>query len=241
MNILSETTESGTLPNIYPMGDDAVTVLYGNGIKEEWYQQALGLYNSLLHNRELWIKDIILAYASVTVVYNARQILKLHRSPSCFVQQWLMQQACSGNLSKQQGRHTTIPVCYHPHLAPDLFTVAKARLLTLDQFIRLHSNRLYMVYMLGFLPGFAYLGKLHPQLFFPRRRTPHARVEAGSVAIAGNQTGIYPFESPGGWHIVGKTPLNMFDPTKDQPCLLQHGDTVRFKPISLKQFENLAP
>ena len=123
-----------------------------------------------------------------------------------------------------------IPVLYGNASGPDLEPAATTLALSPSELIRLHSEREYTVYMMGFTPGFPYLGILNEKLSLPRLSTPRTRVPAGSVAIAGSQTGIYPVDSPGGWHIIGHTPLKLFDPTSETPFLFSPGDTVKFIP-----------
>jgi inhibitor of KinA len=138
-----------------------------------------------------------------------------------------------------------IPVCYGEDLGPDLQDVAAMHGITSEQVIQLHTSRTYLVYFLGFVPGFAYLGELPEPLVTPRHATPRRKVPAGSVGIAGNQTGVYPCETPGGWRLLGRTPLAMFRPERNGPgqnelSLLSIGDRVRFKAISREQFASLA-
>jgi len=129
-------------------------------------------------------------------------------------------------------RRLEIPVLYGGASGPDLEPVATTLALSPSELIRLHSEREYTVYMMGFTPGFPYLGILNEKLTMPRMSTPRTRVPAGSVAIAGSQTGIYPVDSPGGWHILGHTPLKLFDPTSETPFLFAPGDIVKFIPAN---------
>ena len=129
-----------------------------------------------------------------------------------------------------------IPVCYHSSLAPDLHLLAVQLHLTTDELIRIHVATTYRVFMLGFLPGFAYMGPVDQRIVAPRHDRPRSAVPAGSVGIAGAQTGIYPMQSPGGWQLIGRTPLQLFTPHLLPPCLLQPGDEVVMYPISLDEF-----
>jgi inhibitor of KinA len=128
-------------------------------------------------------------------------------------------------------------VCYGGAFGEDMEALALTRGLSIDQVVAIHSGTTYHVHMLGFVPGFAYLGGLDERLATPRRDTPRPRVPAGSVAIAGGQTAVYPLETPGGWHIIGRTPLRLFRPDAAPPSLLNAGDTVRFVPITAREFE----
>jgi inhibitor of KinA len=133
-------------------------------------------------------------------------------------------------------RHVEIPVCYGGEFGPDLDEVAALHGITGDRVIDLHTSATYLVYFLGFVPGFAYLGELPKELITPRLATPRKKVPRGSVGIAGNQTGVYPFETPGGWRLLGRTPLAMFRTDHHGLSLLSIGDRVRFAPISREQF-----
>jgi inhibitor of KinA len=138
-----------------------------------------------------------------------------------------------------KARHVEIPVCYGGEFGPDLAEVCAARGLTEAQAIELHASVAYLVYFLGFVPGFAYLGELPKALVIPRLATPRKKVPAGSVGIAGNQTGVYPFATPGGWRLLGRTPVRMFQAEREELSLLSIGDCVRFTPISSERFAEL--
>jgi inhibitor of KinA len=130
-----------------------------------------------------------------------------------------------------------IPVCYGGEFGPDLHAVASFAHLSPDEVVRVHSSAIYRVFMLGFVPGFAYLGLVDERIAMPRHSTPRIRVPAGSVGLAGVQTGIYPAETPGGWQLIGRTPVRPFDPARAQPFLMKAGDAVEFYPIDRTEFE----
>lgn len=132
-----------------------------------------------------------------------------------------------------------IPVCYDGEFGPDLEHVARHHGISTDRVIRIHESGEYEVWMLGFAPGFAYLGGLSERIATPRHATPRVSVPAGSVGIAGGQTGVYPFESPGGWQLIGRTPLRMFDPERSPAALLAPGDRVRFRAIAREEFDTI--
>jgi inhibitor of KinA len=136
-------------------------------------------------------------------------------------------------------RQWRIPVCYEGGFAPDLAEVAQLSGLAADEVVTLHSTTRYHVYMLGFLPGFPYMGDLPPQLALPRRADPRVRVPAGSISIATSLTAIYPYESPGGWHLIGTTPIRLFDAERARPALLAPGDGVLFDPIDPASFASI--
>ncbi len=135
----------------------------------------------------------------------------------------------------QKNKLWKIPVCYSLKLAPDLGSFLKSKSLTIDELIVLHTTPLYRVYFLGFLPGFFYLGGLNEKLNLPRKTTPALKVAKGSVAIGGNQTGVYPSDSPGGWHVIGRSPIDFFDLKKDAPCFVEPNDLIQF--VSVKESE----
>ncbi|MBR0567552.1 5-oxoprolinase subunit PxpB [Azoarcus sp. L1K30] len=137
------------------------------------------------------------------------------------------------------GRHWRLPVCYEGELAPDLGQTAAALGIATDDVVALHAGRDYVVYMLGFLPGFPFMGDVPEALRLPRRAEPRLRVPAGSVAVANGLTAIYPWESPGGWHLLGRCPVPLFDAACPSPSLLAAGDSVRFEPVSMTEYRRL--
>lgn len=187
------------------------------------------------------IKDLVAAYSSLMVMYDPFLVYNKYAPKSTvfdFVKNKLKEafEAAEGGASIQI-REFSVPVCYHPDFGYDLKLMAAARQISINELIHLHCSKSYRVYMIGFLPGFAYMGKVHEKLAMPRKSQPR-EVEAGSVGIAGWQTGIYPLPSPGGWQIIGRTPLKLFEQMKDSPVLLAAGDTVKFYPISREEFES---
>src|SRR5699024_5992541 len=135
---------------------------------------------------------------------------------------------------RRKPRQLLLPVCYDPLVAPDLDLVSKQKKLSRSQVIAIHCAGEYRVFMIGFLPGFPYLGGLDKRLEIPRKEQPRRKVAAGSVGIAGSQTGIYPQESPGGWQIIGRCPIPLFDPLADPPCPIAPGDVIKFREIGLE-------
>ena len=142
-------------------------------------------------------------------------------------------------ISTESFREHTIPICYGGMHGPDLVDVARNLQMDPLEIIRVHSQVKYTVFMMGFVPGFAYLGELPDVLTVARRPTPRSKVAAGSLGIAGRQTGIYPIEVPGGWQLIGQTPLTLFNPAKPSPALLSAGDQVVFNPISAEEFKHI--
>jgi len=153
---------------------------------------------------------------------------------------WLREQAPQAlGWEAPDGREVVFPACYDPTMAPDLNEVAAATGLTTAEVVRLHSASRYTAEVVGFMPGFAYLGGLDPQLKLDRRTVPRPRVPEGGIAIAGLQSAIYPSPTPGGWHLIGRCPVRLFDPNRSPPALMTEGDTIRFEPIDKAEFERL--
>ncbi len=144
-----------------------------------------------------------------------------------------------GQATVPEAKTVDIPVCYGDDFGPDLDFVAGHNNLSTDEVVCLHSAAAYRIYAIGFAPGFCYLGGLDPRLHAPRLDTPRLNVAAGSVGIAGSQTGVYPLTSPGGWRLIGRTPLRLFAPERQQPILYKPGDTIRFRSISTDEFQHL--
>jgi inhibitor of KinA len=226
---------------IEPLGDHALTVKLGEIIDEKINKKVLALFHYLQQKNIEEVKDYIPAYASLTVVYDIAEIKK-HHALSAFEYMHNMIEDALRNFNESLQVETTlihIPVCYDVSLGIDLKEMAGQKNITIEEIVELHTAVTYRVYMIGFLPGFAYMGKVNTKIAAPRKAVPRKNVNAGSVGIADFQTGIYPFNSPGGWNIIGQTPLQIFNSTYTEPCVLQPGDTVKFEPISLEEFEDL--
>jgi KipI family sensor histidine kinase inhibitor len=180
------------------------------------------------------IRNLHPAYSSLLVKFDA--IRMRHEELEAILRKYLERLE---ELKLPEPRRVEIPVCYGGEFGPDLDEVCAARGITQARAIELHASVEYLVYFLGFVPGFAYLGELPEELMTPRLAAPRKRVPAGSVGIAGNQTGVYPFATPGGWRLLGRTPLKMFRADSDALSLLSIGDRVRFTPISRERFAAL--
>ncbi len=228
--------------HMYPCGDHALTIEWEDTADLANHRKVLALCRVLAAKKIAGIRDIIPAYSTVTVVYDTVALLK---NPSPIT---VYERMCENILSVVSGgemmeaptsRQVSIPVCYDLSLAPDLLSLAESHGLTTDEVIHLHTARTYRVYMIGFLPGFAYMGTVDEKLVTPRKQSPRTLVPAGSVGIAGIQTGIYPYDSPGGWQLIGRTPMQMFDTGREQPSLLQPGEEVRFQSITLTEYHQM--
>jgi len=187
------------------------------------------------------LKDVIAAYSSLSLFYDPVRV-KMHYPTSArvfdFVRSRLEEawQKTSGVFPAVHTETLRIPVCYDDSFGQDLSFIAETNHLTKEEIIRLHTSDEYYVYMIGFLPGFAYMAEVNDKLVIPRKPIP-VQVAPGSVGIAGSQTGIYPMSCPGGWQIVGRTPVSLFNPAAAVPAVLKPGDRVRFYEISREEFE----
>ncbi|MGZ3755009.1 MAG: 5-oxoprolinase subunit PxpB [Mucilaginibacter sp.] len=229
---------------IYALSEQAVTVSFGNTINEDIWQQ-VSHFNNLIHQNPFpGFVTTVPAYTSVTVFYKPVQVMLVDAMPGAdsFARVSNYLKSLKDYASKKaaiEGEIVTIPVYYGGEFGPDLEEVAAANNLTAAEVIVKHSAAIYKVYMIGFVPGFAYLGGMPEELAMPRKATPRAVIPAGSVGIAGKQTGVYPLETPGGWQIIGRTPLKLFDTGRSSPALLKAGDQVVFKPIDVVEYERL--
>ena len=221
------------IPRIYNIHDQAITIEFAAAINEAINMQVIALQHAVESNPIKGFIEAVPAYSSLTVYFSEQVSAATIRS-------WLSdlsaQISNTIHASSTLGKQISIPVCYDPSLGTDLDWVAAHLNLSLEEIISLHTSVAYRVYMIGFIPGFPYMGTLPEQLEVPRKQTPSMKIPAGSVAIAGKQTGIYPAEVPGGWQVIGRTPLKMFDPSTTPCSFLNAGDIVQFKPITLEAF-----
>ena len=219
---------------IIESGQDAFLLKFGNSIDEAVNSRIRMFCRELSRTQECQsgLIEIVPAYCSVTVYFNP---LVLSRKN---IKDVISQAAekCGSNASDDTAETHVIPVCYEGGFAPDMENVSNYTHLTKEQIISLHCAQPYLIYMLGFLPGFAYLGGLDKRLHTPRLKTPRTKIPAGSVAIGGEQTGIYPVDSPGGWQIIGRTPVKVFDPERSPQILFKAGDRIQFKPVTEDEF-----
>jgi KipI family sensor histidine kinase inhibitor len=212
-------------PTLELLGDTALLIRLGDRIDDDINDTAIALAE---HLRDHY--DAAPAYASVCIRFDVENppdtdALLAHISASLSIHR-----------APQSGRIIEIPVCYGSEFGPDIADVAAHANLSVEEVVARHAGATYTVAMLGFMLGFPYLRGLPPELATPRRATPRTQVPAGSVAIGGAQTGIYPRELPGGWQLIGRTPLELFDPSRDEPALLRPGLRVRFVPIDARDF-----
>ena len=219
------------IPRIYNIHDQAITIEFAAAINEATNMQVIALQHAVESNPIKGFIEAVPAYGSLTVYFSE------HVSTDA-VHAWLsdLSAQVSNTSLATEGKQISIPVCYDPSLGADLPWVSSHLNLSLEEIITLHTSVAYRVYMIGFIPGFPYMGTLPEQLEVPRKQTPSMKIPAGSVAIAGKQTGIYPAEVSGGWQVIGRTPLKMFDLSQSPCSFLNAGDLVTFKPITLEAF-----
>lgn len=218
-----------------PAGDCCILAEFGEGISEEINNRVRAAETVLRQSLITEIQETVPAYRSLLILYDSLSIgyADLVERLKSLESEWT-------GLSVQPGSLVRIPVVYGGDYGPDISKVASHNGITQKEVARLHTSVKYLVYMTGFAPGFPYLGGMPPGIATPRLKQPRLRVPAGSVGIAGSQTGVYPLESPGGWQIIGRTPVRLFLPEREQPALLSAGDHVEFYPIDESEFEKLS-
>ncbi len=226
---------------IFSLGDAAITIDFGNLIDKTINHEVISRFNQLREKPFLGIIDIVPAYSSLTIHYDIAKIRQLNSgTETAFeVVKQLLEEKINHPVPERtiEKRVIKIPVCYETEYAPDLQQFLSAKDMSREELVALHTQKKYNVFMIGFLPGFAYMGEVDEKIAMPRKQQPNI-VAAGSVGIAGKQTGIYPLISPGGWHIIGRTPLKLFDSKREEPILLRAEDTIQFYSISKIEYEN---
>lgn len=226
-----EQSLSIALPNpirYFPMGDQALVLSFGDTISEMVNARVRQVASHIDNWSQPGVIEYVPAYTTITIYYDP---LKITYQELLSALQMIVQDIPED--TEYIGKKKEIPVYYN---GADLAYVAQYNGLTEEEVIRLHSTPEYRVYMIGFVPGFPYLGGMDSRIATPRKEVPRLKIEAGAVGIAGEQTGVYPIETPGGWQIIGHTPLQLFDLSKESPSLLEMGDCVRFVPITYDEF-----
>jgi KipI family sensor histidine kinase inhibitor len=215
-------------------GDRGLLMEYGDAIDPEINRKVRAMATAMDQERPTGVFEFIPTYRSIIIVYDPSQTdAATLKDALCALEERLP------SIEIPPPETVEIPVCYGGDLGPDIVFVAKTHNLSIEDVIRIHSDSEYQIYMIGFTPGFPFLGGLPEVLHTPRLKTPRSRVPAGSVGIANAQTGIYPIESPGGWQLIGRTPVKLFAPVKANPFLLKAGNKLKFKPISREEYEDL--
>lgn len=217
-----------------PLGDSALVLTLGDEPDEATLGRVRAVAQALRHAAIPGVVDVVPAFGTVTIFYGIAQIGLYPGFEARVVD--VAEKAEDTTLRASAVNVVEIPVCYGGEYGPDLELVATSAGVKLEQVIELHSGAEYRVHAIGFVPGFAYLGGLPRKLHTPRRATPRGTVAAGAVGIGGAQTGVYPTSTPAGWNLIGRTPLVMFDPLRNDPALLHAGDRVKFRAISPEEF-----
>ncbi len=217
-----------------PAGDTGLLIDFGREIDPLVNAKARAMAREIQKNLFQGVEEIIPTYRSLLVIYDPLKIL-----PEQLINFIEQAQDRLDDSDTDTGKVVQIPVCYGGEFGPDIETVKKASGLGLEEVIQRHAQPEYLIYMVGFTPGFPFLGGLDEKLFTPRLKTPRVLVPEGSVGIANNQTGVYPLASPGGWQLIGRTPLPLFRPLEKNPFLYQAGDKIKFNPITPREYARL--
>ena len=225
----------------FQISENAISIEMGGDISEETLEKITRLNQSIRQNPFAGLLSTIPAYTTLTLYFNLVELMKNAGLKGSTALDKISGYISTINLETTTDQQTQspiihIPVCYDDSFGLDMEALTAFYQLKKEEIIELHSAAVYTVFMIGFVPGFPYLGGLSEKLTAPRKQNPRAAIPQGSVGIAGRQTGIYPLETPGGWQIVGRTPLRLFDAGRPQPSLLKAGDKIKFQVISLTEF-----
>lgn len=215
-------------------GDSSVLIEFGKEISPEINRKITATVQMMREQHIEGVVDAIPAFCSLLINYDPRVITfdELKKRLEALVK-------LDVKTGEEKKRIFEIPVCYGGEYGPDIANIAKNAGLTEEEVIEIHSSRDYLIYMLGFLPGFCYLGGLDERIHTPRLSNPRIKINAGSVGIGGSQTGIYPLDSPGGWQLMGMTPVKTYDPGREIPILVEAGDYIRFVPVDEEEYKRI--
>lgn len=220
--------------NILTAGDSSILIEFGKEISPEINRKIKATVQLMKEQHIEGVVDVIPAFCSLLINYDPRVIS--YDEIRERMQNLVKVDAKSGEEKK---KIYEIPVCYGGEYGPDIENIAANAGLSVEEVIKIHSSRDYLIYMLGFLPGFCYLGGLDERIHTPRLANPRIKINAGSVGIGGSQTGIYPLDSPGGWQLMGMTPVKTYDPEREVPILVEAGDYIRFVPIDEAEYKRI--
>lgn len=215
-------------------GDSSLLIVFEQSIRPEVNRRIAALVKLIRQQQIEGIVDMIPTYASLLINYNPLVISysEIYQRIICIVR-------LDTQVDSIRKKVYEIPVFYGGEYGPDLGTIAEHAGISEDEVVSIHSSQDYLIYMLGFLPGFTYLGGLDERIHTPRLANPRVRIPAGSVGIGGSQTGIYPLDSPGGWQLMGMTPVKTYDPGREKPILVEAGDYIRFRPVSNDEYNSI--
>lgn len=216
---------------ILTAGDASLLVEFGKEINPDINRKIAATVQLMREQHIEGVVDVIPSFCALLINYDPRVIG--YEEIKGRIKDLLRLEIKAG---EERKKVFEIPVCYGGEFGPDIATIAEHAGLSEQEVIELHSSRDYLIYMLGFLPGFCYLGGLDERIFTPRLASPRLKIDAGSVGIGGSQTGIYPLDSPGGWQLMGKTPVKTYDPDREVPILFEAGNYIRFVPVSEEEF-----
>lgn len=219
--------------NILPASDNTLLIQFGNKVSRKISYQILKLTNYIIKNSVKEITNVSPAYNSLMIRLSEETSLS---NGEKIIKNFIKKSQADLNYFEKL---IEIPVCYNHELGPDLCRVIDHTSFNLSEIIRRHTNKQYFVHFIGFSVGFPYMSGIDKSLETPRLKSPRTKVLPGSVAIAGKQTGIYPISTPGGWNIIGRTPLKIFDKTQPVSNIVQPGNIIKFRPISFKEYESL--
>ena len=220
---------------ILTAGDSSILIQFGNAIDPDINARIAATVAIIKEQHIEGVVDIIPAFCSLLINYDPR-VISYDRMRERMEKILSMEIAADA----RKKRVYEIPVCYGGTYGPDLATIAEHAGLSEQEVIDIHSSTDYLIYMLGFLPGFTYLGGLDERIHTPRLANPRIRIPAGSVGIGGSQTGIYPMDSPGGWQLMGMTPVKTYDPEREVPILVEAGEYIRFVPVDEAEYERIS-
>lgn len=221
--------------NYVPVGDRAVLIQFGNSICQETNRMVRSMTQALEKSGLPGILGKIPAYTTLLVMYDPK-----YWNYHGIKKELENIESKSHSITLPLSRVIVLPVLYGGEYGSDLHNVCAHTGLTPEDVIAIHSGNDYLIYMLGFTPGFPYLGGMDERLATPRLKTPRIKIPEGSVGIAGSQTGVYPISSPGGWQLIGRTPVKLFEPSKEEPIMLKAGDYLRFQPITEEEYKRIS-
>ncbi len=217
-----------------PAGDEAIVIEFGKTIDDEVNNKVISMAASINNKRIRGVRETLPTYRSLMVFYNPRKISYI-RLISIVKGLGYEKKSSTGEDKKT----LIVPCCYDDIYGPDLSQMSEELNISKEEIVSIHSGKKYKIFMLGFLPGFVYLGGLDKRINIPRLKTPRTKIPARSVGIGGSQTGVYPVDSPGGWRLIGSTPLDFYDIKRENPILCEAGEYIKFKPVSRDEYEDI--